>query len=242
MTSLRLDHFIHAAEDFEGAQYRILGELQQVRKAFSRNVIYPHLGELIELQGSLKKITRQMYDVRGAFPRIIKGIDLEASQVVYEKPRVGSGEMRFVEDLIRWSLPHIQVAIDEGRLIFDFVDESIHLEQVGVLPSYIDEGYLMLPDPQKQQLHILQYALSVFTQAKERFRSLKTAHVKSITQRGVYPSPQSIKLELVSENRALPNPATYFFSTDLDFPFEPTVLPIAKRKLMRYLFWTGETS
>ncbi len=97
----------------------------------------------------------------------------------------------------------------------------------------------MLPDPQKQKLHILQYTLSVFTQAKERFRSLKTAHVKSIAQRGVFLSPQSIKLELLSEKRDLPNPATYFFATTLDFPYESTILPVAKRKLMHYLTLQG---
>jgi exonuclease V gamma subunit len=51
----------------------------------------------------------------------------------------------------------------------------------------------------------------------------------------VDPSPQAIKLDLVEERRDLPNPATYFFETQLDFPFEETMLPVAKRKLMRYL-------
>ncbi len=235
MTGLGLDHFIHAAEDFEGAQYRILGELQQARKAFSRNVIYPHLGELINVYGALHTIIRQLEAIREALPGSITGLDPNSYQIIYEKPPLGPNQMGQVEDLIRWAMPYLQSAIEEGRTIFEFVEENLHMEEVGILPSYVEEGYLMLPNCLDQQLHVFQYTLSVFTHIEERFRSLKTTYVKSIAQRGVYPSPQSIKLELVAENRALPNPATYFFSTDLDFPFEPTVLPVAKRKLMQYL-------
>lgn len=239
MTGLRLEHFIGAAGDLEGAQYRILSGLQRARQAFSRNIIYPHLGELIKLHGSLRGIIRRMEDVQKAQPGALSGIDLEASRLVYDKPAVESDGMEMVEDLIRWSLPQVQTVIDEGGLIFDFVEDNIHLEEVGILPSYIEEGYLLLPDPQQQQLHILQYALSVLTHAGERFRGLKTAHVKSIPQRSVLPSPQSIKLDLLSEKRDLPNPATYFFTTSLDFPYESTILPVAKRKLMQYLMRQG---
>ncbi len=239
MTGLRLEHFISAADDLEGAQYRILSGLQRVRQAFSRNIIYPYLGELITLYGSLQDIIQKMSDVQEATPGTLTGIDMEAHRLVYEQKRMGSGGMGAIEDLIRWALPHIQAAMTEGRMIFEFVEENIHLEEVGILPSYIEEGYLMLPDPQGQQLHILQYTLSVFTHAEERFRSLKTAHVKSITQRGVLPSPQSLKLELLSEKRDLPNPATYFFATGIDFPYASTILPVAKRKLMQYLMQQG---
>ena len=43
-------------------------------------------------------------------------------------------------------------------------------------------------------------------------------------------------LELIEANRDLPNPATYLFETDLDFPFNETILPVAKRKFLRGLY------
>ncbi len=239
MSDLRLEHFMRAGEDFERAQYRILSGLQQARQAFSRNVIYPHLSDLIRLHDVLHTIVGQLEDLRKVQPGALQGIDLEARRVVYKKRELEPDEMVYVEELIRWALPHLQQAIDEGSTVFEFVEEHLHLEEVGILPSYVEEGYLIMPDPQKHQLRILQYTLSVFTRTDERFRGLRTVQVKSIPQRGVYPSPQSIKLQLISEKRDLPNPATYFFATDLDFPFEPTVLPVAKRKLMHYLATQG---
>lgn len=235
MYGLRLDHFMRAYEDFEQAQYLILSGLQQTRQAFARNIIYPHLGDLIKLYEVLGSIVEQLSALRDAQPRTVEGIDAEAQRVIYRQQELEPDQMAYVEELIHWAKPHIQAAIDEGRTVFEFVEEHIHLEEVGIVPSYLEEGYLLVPDPQRAQMHILQYSLSVITRSDERYRKLRTAHIKSIPERGVYPAPQSIKLQLVAENRELPNPATYFFATDLDFPFEPTMLPVAKRKLILYL-------
>lgn len=226
---------MRAYDDFEQAQYCILGGLQQARQAFARSIIYPHLGELVKLHGTLRGIVEQLEGVRNAMPGRLSGIDAEAQRVVYREQELGHEEVACVEDLIRWALPHLRETIDEGRTVYDFVEEHLHIEEVGIVPSYVEEGYLFLPDPQRAQLHILQYSLSVITRSDERFRTLKTTLVRSLPQRGVFPAPQSLKLQLVSENRELPNPATFFLSTEFDFPFEPTMLPIAKRKLMQHL-------
>lgn len=229
MNGLQIEHFLAAATDFEQAQYRVMGQLRQVRQAFTRNLIYPYLADLIHLHNTLQGLAADFSGLRGFFasPASPREADHTASPA--------QNSLAPVEDLILWALPHIQDAIEEGRTIFEFVEEHLHLEEVGIVPAYVEEGYLIVPDRPARQLHVLQYTLSVFTRADERYRSLKTSYVKSMPKGAVYPSPQRIKLDLVAEHGALPNPATYFCATDLDFPFEPTILPIAKRKLMRLL-------
>lgn len=234
MSGLHLDHFLRA-DDYESAQYRILGRLQEVRSAFSNNEIYPHLSGLISLYGTLNDFLQRAQDFQDRLPKEIKGIDLAQQRMIYERRQVDLGQMSYLQDLIEWALPHVQAAIEEGRAIFEFVEEHLHLEEVGVMPSYVEEGYLLVPDRASSLLHVLQYTLSIFTKADERYRSLKTVYVKSIRQGTVHAPPQRIKLDLLAEHRELPNPATYFFDTELDFPFEQTMLPVAKRKLMQYL-------
>jgi hypothetical protein len=235
MQGLRLEHFIGAGRDVERAQYEVLGRLQQVRQAFSRNIVYPYLADLVKLYGSLQNIIDNLEHVRDQLSGEIMGVDLETPQVLRQQPTLGSGQIDHVEELIRWALPYVQDAIEEGRTIYEFVEDHLSLEEVGIVPSYTEEGYVILPDRKARQLHILRYTLSVFTRADERFRSLQTAYVKSLPRGYVAPSPRSIKLDLVDEQPDLPNPATYFIDTDLDFPYEETVLPVSKRKLMRYL-------
>lgn len=239
MTGWSLDLFTSAVYDYERAQYQILNNLQLARDAFKQNRIYPHLGELVKCYGTLHTIVQQSETLKDALPGKIKRIDLDTKEVIYERPELDNDQLAVVEELMHWALPHIKEAIEEGRTIYEFVEENLHMEEVGIVPSYIQEGYLLLPDYDLQQVHVLQYSFSLFTGSDERFRSLKTTHVKSITYQPVSFSPRMIKISLMEERRELPNPATYYFDTDLDFPFEATMLPVAKRKLLRYLYGRG---
>ena len=45
----------------------------------------------------------------------------------------------------------------------------------------------------------------------------------------------SIKAELLKKRTDLPNPAVYSIETPLTYPMEETLLPIAKRSLVRYI-------
>ena len=235
MSGLNLDLFIRLNQDAEQARYQVLGALQRVRAAFARTVIYPHLAELIKLHRAMQTVLQRSEDLRGALPGTLKRIDLENKELAYERQDLSQDQMAQVEERIRWALPHIEAAIEEGRTIFEFVEEHLHLEEVGIVPSYIQEGYLFVPDDEAQVVHVLQYQLTLLAGAEERFRSLKTVPVKTFAQSLLRRSPQSIKLELVGERRELPNPATYAFDAELPFPYSATILPVAKRKLMRHL-------
>jgi Cu/Ag efflux pump CusA len=46
---------------------------------------------------------------------------------------------------------------------------------------------------------------------------------------------QSIKASLIKNRTALPNPAVYAIETNLTYPIEETLLPVAKRSLVRYI-------
>lgn len=242
MDGLGLNFFLTAGSDLEAAQYRFLGSLKTARDAFKQNIIYPHLGQLVGLHGALVALIEKVEDVRDALPGAIKDLDLENRTVIYEKQDLDGDQFRRLEELMRWALPLIQDAIEEGRTIFEFVEENMTLEEVGIVPSYVKEGYLLVPDRVHRVLHILRYELSIFAGADERYQSLKTTHVKSISRGSVAASPSTIKLDLVTENRELPNPATYHFVTDLEFPFNETLLPVAKRKLIRYLCARGHAA
>ncbi len=235
MTQLNLESFLAAGGDVEAAQYRMLDSLGQIRRAFTNNVIYPHLGELVRLHSALQELSDQLRGFREALPRKMVGLDPETNRVIYERALSGGGHLEGVEEMVRWAMPHIRSAVEEGRAIFEFVEENLHMGEVGLVPSFVEEGYLFVPDKGAAVLHVLRYSLSIIVESGERYRTLKTALVESVEVGTVVPSPQSIKLRLLERTRDLPNPATFFFDTDLDFPFEQTMLPVAKRKLMRHL-------
>ena len=231
MAILTLDQFLPAHMDLERAQYEILARLQRIQKAFAQNRIYPHLSDLEKLASSLQQLLEESSSIRKAIPKHIRGIDWEKREVIREEAEDWQ-EAFFLEDLIQWALPLIQRLIEEGRAIQAFVEEHIQIEEVGILPSYRDEGYFFLPELKKQLLHIFFYHLSLFTREG---RSMRVQKLQSLRSSRILVSPHSIKLDLVWKRRELPNPATYLVESEIDFPFEATLLPVAQRKLQRYL-------
>lgn len=239
MTPLSLELFAGAAYDVERTQYQVLAGLQRARSAFSSNYIYPHLGRLVKLHKALNTVLERSEAFRSPKTGEMAGVNLDDETIIYEWPDLDRDQMEDVKELIRWALPHVRDAIEEGRAVYEFVEDSLQVEEVGIVPSYVQEGYLMVPDREKDVLHVMRYSLSIFTDADERYRSLRTVHCKSVPQQGVDVPPSALKLELMEENRDLPNPATYFFDAEVAFPYERTMLPVVKRRLMRHLHEQG---
>jgi hypothetical protein len=235
MDPLSLEDFTEAVDDVERTQYKILGRLQKAQEAFDQKRVYPHLGRLVKLHGALVSVLKQTEDFRSPRTGRISGIDWDEKEVTYEWPELDGSEMANVEDLIRWALPHIQDAIEEGKAVYEHVEENLELETVGIMPSYVQEGYLMVPHQEEGALHVLRYTLSIIEGEGETHRALKTTHCKTVSQETVDIDPSTIKLQLLEERRDLPNPATYFSDIDLHVPYQETLLPVVKRRLVRRL-------
>jgi len=236
MAVLSLDTFVTGTDDFEAKQYQILQGLKTLRNELYHNRLYPTLAELVDLASALAGFMQRKGDIQNRLPHDIKGLDLESNKLVYEPAKGTNDDLQRASDLIEWSLPHIKQTIDEGMETFNFVDEHMQIEHVGIMPMYREEGYWFVPENAASLLHLLRYEVSLFTSATERFRALKTRLLESIEQSYVRHSPESLKLELIEKYQDMPNPATFACETDLDFPYAETILPVAKRKLMAQVF------
>ncbi len=232
MEKLSLDNFISAGSDAESARYRILGSLKTYSDLFNHNRIYPHLKDLIELKHSLEAIVNGKTKLLNEVPQKLKDVDLVNKKLVFEPPDMSCTPFDKALELMRWALPIIADAIEEGRKIYDFVEENLSIKEVGIVPFYHDEGYWFVPDNKNSVLHLIHFNLALYDSETERYRTLKTRILKTLQQTPVRKPMESIKLELVEEHHELPNPATFVCETDLDFPFAETIFPIAKRKFL----------
>lgn len=233
---LTLDLFTQVQSDFEMRQYKVLAALKKISEDFQHNKIYPHMSQLVELHHTLSDIKKRLGDLRSEFPKRIKKIDFVNQEIEHEVVFVDGSDLQKVEDLIEWALPYIEAKIEEGKTIYEFVNDKILVEEVGIVPNYTDEGYFFVPDNEEAKLLLFQYEVSIFQSAKDQYRSLKTEFLKALEQGRAHLSPNSIKLDLINEYKQLPNPATFSFQTELNFPFNETVFPVVKRKLIKQLY------
>lgn len=237
MERISIKSFFSSETDWELNQYRILGGIKEVCTDFDKKKIYPTLAMLIELKHSLDQIKEERNNLDGKFPKQIKGFDIKEQKIIYEP--LGdlnhNDNIEVIFTLIDWALPYINKAIDEGVVLYDFVEKNIILEQVGILPMYKDEGYIMITDNVAFELQVHRYECSLFSSGKDKYRALKTEFVRSEKQEIIRRSPESIKHELIKERKDLPNPATFLCDSNLDFPFVETIFPVSKRKLITHI-------
>ena len=237
MEQISLDIFFDSETDWELNQYRILGGIKKASTEFCQKKIYPALAMLIKLNRELNQIKDERNNLKQKFPKQIKGFDVKEQKIIYDtsKNLEFNDNIEEVFALIDWALPYINEAIDEGTALFDFVEENMLLEQVGILPMYKEEGYFMITDNIALELQIHHYECSIFSSGNEKYRSLKTEFVKTEKQGLIKRLPDTIKQELIKERTDLPNPATFLLDTDLDFPFDETIMPVAKRKMLSHI-------
>ena len=236
MNRLGLDTFVSGTEDFEVRQYHVLQGLKTFRSELHHNRLYPALAELSDLIAVLEDFMQRKTEIQSRLPQRLMDIDLENRRLVYEPHKGTEADVERAAELIEWALPHIRQTLDEAAEIYRFVDDRIQIEHVGIVPMYREEGYWFVPENTSSRLHLLRYQVALFTSATERFRTLKTSLLESLEQAHIRYSPESIKLDLIGRYHDMPNPATYACETDLDFPYAETILPVAKRKLMRQVF------
>jgi hypothetical protein len=237
MEQISLEIFFNPETDWELNQYRVLAGIKTARAEFDKKRIYPSLALLIKLKRELNQIKDERNNLNQKFPKQIKGFDTKEQKVIYDTSEEinHKDNIELIFDLITWALPHINEAIEEGIVLFDFVEENMLLEQVGILPMYKEEGYFMITDNIALELQVHRYECTIFSSGEEKFRSLKTEFVKSKKQGKIIRTPEEIKQELIKERTDLPNPATFILDSDLDFPFAETILPVAKRKMISHI-------
>ncbi len=234
MKTLNLDSFISKETDIEINQYKILSGLKEYRSEFNLNKLYPSLSELVYLSAQLEEVFDKKNNISIPLPKGIKSKakDKNIFIEIIEQP---SEQKEYLYDLIRWSIPLIKNLIDEAYILYNFVEDNMEIFEVGVKPIFKNEGYLLVPDNVQEVLQIHRYECSIYSSDARPFHSLKTRFVHNSKQLNFSGAEEFLKLELVKKYKDKPNIATYLCNTDLDFPFDETIFPIAKRKLLDYL-------
>lgn len=235
MEKLNINTFISAASDTELSQYQVLASLKKCINLFHKNKLYPPLGELVELNHVLNTFMNRLKEFDGNLPSTLSGFDFKNRKPIFEKNSMDEKGMDSVIKFIEWALPRIKEGLDEGKAIYDFVDENINIEEIGITPLYKDEGYFLIPDIYNNHIRVFRFELSIIVSSDVPLRSLKTSFLENLQMQFNEKTAESIKLELIKKYPDLPNPAAYNVAINLDFPFDETVLPVAKRKLMRKL-------
>ncbi|MFZ1329591.1 MAG: hypothetical protein WAW27_11220 [Chitinophagaceae bacterium] len=234
MKQLSETWFAEGRIDFELKKYTLLAYLQEVNKYFTENKLYPQLADIIFHYNNIVALRENKKYLQEHFPKKLTGIQLEKLQILYEQMIEDDELMAELEEIIHYSAGKMKSIIYNGTEIYEFVEEKISITPVGLIPLNIQEGYFFLSSGNLKNTKVYQYRLSFFEKHDEKYRSIKTTFIDN-WQRSISSTYEHIKSELIKLRKELPNPAVYSIETELSFPVDETLLPIAKRSLVKLI-------
>lgn len=234
MKQLSETWFAEGYIDFELKKYTLLAYLQQINKQFGENKLYPQLADLIFHYNNIVAFRENKKYLQEQFPKKLTGVQIEKLQVLYEQMIEDTELMQELEDIIHYAADTMKTTISSGTEIYEFVEGNLTISPIGLLPLDVQEGYFFLSAGKSKTTRVYQYRLSIFEKHNEAFRSIKTTYVEML-QRSMVNTYENIKYDLIRSRSHLPNPAVYSIETELSFPVEETLLPIAKRSLVKFI-------
>ena len=234
MKSLGLNWFIEGSIDFEHKKYILLDYLQEINRYFDRSKLYPNLTDLIFHYNNLLDFKRNKTFLQQAFPQYLSSTDIEAVKLTYKNIVDDDNSMKEIENIISYALYKIDPAIQIGKEIYDFVESRLNIDPVGVVPLMPYSGYFSLRNGKEKTNWVYEYQITIFQNKDDKFRGINVNFVDTYEQ-SIVNTPESIKLDLISRHKHLPNPAVYYVVSDITFPLEQTLLPVAKQSLVKYI-------
>jgi hypothetical protein len=234
MDKLSKDWLTQGLIDFEYKKYVLMAYLQRVKTSFDRIELYPFMADLVFHYRNLLTLKENKTLIRESFPKELSLEDFKKLELSYRQMIEDDSIMSELESIIDFALPQIKGSLNEGSVIYEYVESKCEISPVGLTPLYANEGYLFVTQPPEKETSIYRYQVSIFEGSQEQLRSLNTELIDRV-EKNTMNTYENLKLTLIKKFRDLPNPAAYLILAKMKFPFTETLMPVAKRLFVKHL-------
>lgn len=234
MMQLQNDWLTSGLIDFEYKKYLVLAYLQATSKKFDDYKLYPFLSDLAFHYQNLNHLKENKKLMHQNFPKVITKADFKKLKLTYQKIIEDDEVMTVIEDILAFSLPQFKEALENGKGLFEFVESKLEISPVGISPIYFKEGYMFINRKNDKTLRIYRYKVTILENQDETFHGIHTEYLEE-QRSSIANTFEAIKLDLIRRYHNLPNPATYLVISHTSLPFNHTLLPVAKRLLLRHI-------
>ena len=236
MTTLDLKKLTSCGSDWESNQYKILIKVREWLMNFNKNKLFPSIEEAIQLNLALEDLLRENIECKLWFDNEIGGQSVNERVIVYEKAHQVGNQLDKLLDFIDWALQLNRPVLEEGRIIKNFVEADLEITRLSnVEKNYHGKGYFSLPDNKNGVSNIYLYEIIWDWSQDNLYQQINSQLVKSIPQSAIHNSIEEMITNFIHYSQDLHEPVAYILETDLDFPYEETIFPIAEEKLLKYL-------
>ena len=220
--------------DFEYKKYILLAYLKNVKVNFDDKKLYPHLSDLLFHYNNLITLKQNKNLIQDNFPKQLSKADFDKLQLIYEQIVNDDKIMMEIEEILAFSIPRFKEHLVTGKGICDEMENNMTITPISFSALYNEAGYLFINIHNTHDTLVYEYQMTVFEKAEEKFRGVHTEYLETVTK-SLSNTFESIKYNLIKKYKKLPNPATFLIYSKVDCPFNETLLPIAKRLLVKHI-------
>jgi len=226
--------FMEGHIDFELQKYRLLAYLQEVKNYFNESKLYPPLADVIIHYNNLIAFRTNKKLLQDQFPQQLNKLEIKNLELMYEKMLADDELMQELESITNYAVDEMKGIIDNGAEIYDLIEKQLIIEPIGIMPLYKNEGYMLLRYGNQSEIKAYSYSITLFEHQQAKYKGIKVHYVDSYTK-SLANTYQNIKRDIIKQIRTLPNPAVYCIESPIQVPLDETLLPIAKRTLVRHI-------
>ena len=230
--NLDISKITSCGSDWETNRYTFLQTIRGWENEIRKNKLFPALEYSNQLQNRFNDILSENIESKYWLEREVKGAFIDDRLVLLEKAHQISFQLDRLIDFVKWGLHENSSLLEEARIIKQFVYDNIRVLPWCNMDKYRGKGYILIPDNKILVHKIYLYELSINWSVDEPIEYLDLELLRSIPFELVSQSPYKLMDDFINHSQSLYDPMVYICETEFDFPFNETILPVIKIKLL----------
>jgi hypothetical protein len=192
------------------------------------------LSELLQHYQNLIDLKSGRESLKQSFPKTLASADFEQWKLEY-KPRENENDFfEMMDALLQYSIPAMKSSLEEGSDLYRHVEKNLHITEIGLRAPSVENGYFFLCAPPKKEARIYQYNLTRVHLPDGPYRALHVSYLSQM-QLNFTTTFERAKTDLIRSAGPNAGWATYLIESEVYVPWEESLLPVAKRRLVEYL-------
>lgn len=231
MENLSFDWIYKGWLDREYKEYLVLAYEQKVKESFQKLHLFPELYNVKKHLENLNEIYNKSRSIDDSLKQKLIDIDWKNKKLTYQKETQYTDAIKELQSIIEFSLPKFKKLHDDGQSIDEEIRKQISIENLGIIPLYNKEGYIVFHQEDCDFMPIYRYDAHIISQkAKLPIVKLKRIEQLQLSSKIAF---HQIKKFLINRFEDLPNPATYLFHSSKKYPVDQTLAPIAGQLMVQ---------
>lgn len=221
------DWLVTPVFDFEYKKYILLDYFQKVNKHLSEFILFPVYRQLVWHRKHLQALKNSKELLEKHCHRELSNIDIKNVRLKYEYKTEIDESTRLIESLIAYSLPHFKRAEVRADRIRRSIESAISISQIGIVPIYRHEGYLLVNNADNTNADIFRYRHDPICNTEDAEAPPIAVDFIDNIRITISNTYEGIKSLLIKEYPELPNPATWLVLSERQLPLYESLLPVA---------------